>query len=169
LTSGDTEHWRSCNGYGDIDLRDGLLWDVPVFGGISQLLNRVSPGLGNSRATDASANLFMTNGVLSTDNLHIRTTMMDLSGYGTVTLRGDMDANFTADLLRNVPVVGPFLGVLTVPVGKVFECKATGTWQNPKVRPVYLPIKFLFYMVHPIHSIKDMFPAADKPADAPKK
>jgi hypothetical protein len=167
LTSGNSENWRSCNGYGDIDLRNGLLWDVPVFGGVSPFLNSISPGLGNSQATDATAQFLMTNGVISTGNLKIDTRMMVLYANGTVNLRGDMNAHFTADLLRKVPVIGPFLGVVTWPVGKVFECKATGTWQNPKIRPTFFPTKFLFYMFHPLHSLEDMFPT-NKPTDTPK-
>lgn len=167
VTSGYSEDWRSCNGYGYIDMSNGLLWDVPVFGVLSPVLNNISPGLGNSRATDVSARFYMTNGVIATDNLQIQTAMMVLKGSGTVDLMGNMNANFTANLLRNIPAVGPLFSVLTWPVGKVFECKATGTWQNPKVRPVFFATKFLFYVMHPFHSIEDLFPP-DKPAATPK-
>ncbi|HUE36859.1 MAG TPA: hypothetical protein VMO20_05665, partial [Candidatus Acidoferrum sp.] len=78
VTSGNSTDWRSCYGHGNISMRDGLLWDVPVFGILSPLLNMVSPGLGNSRATDASAQFVMKKGVISTDNLQIHTAMMSL-------------------------------------------------------------------------------------------
>jgi hypothetical protein len=147
-------------------MSNGLLWDVPVFGVVSPVLNNISPGMGNSRATDASAQFFMTNGVLSTDNLKIDTFAMALLGNGTVDLRGNMSVHFTADLLRNVPAIGQFFSVVTWPVGKVFECKVTGTWQKPKIRPTFIPMKFLFYMMHPLHSLEDLFPN-DKPEGTP--
>lgn len=170
VTSGNSGDWRSCNGYGHVDVSNGLLWDVPVFGVLSPVLNTISPGLGNSRATDASAQFFMTNGVISTDNLQIHTMLMVLKGGGTVDLRGNMHADFTADLLRGVPALGPFFSMITSPVAKAFECKVTGAWQKPKIRPVYLyvPMKFLFYMSYPFHSLGDLFPA-DKQNAAPKK
>ncbi len=167
LTSGYSQDWRSCNGYGRVELSDGLLWDVPVFGLLSHGLDYISPGLGNSRATDASGQFLMTNGVLSTDNLQIRTTMVALDGNGTVDLKGNMNAHFTANLLRNVPAIGPFVGVITWPVGEALEFKVTGTWQNPKVRPAYPPTRFLFYMLHPIHSIEGLFPG-DKQGNSSK-
>lgn len=158
VTSGYSEDWRSCNGYGQVRLRDGLLWDVPAFGVLSSLFNNISPGLGNSRATDASAQFFMTNGVIATDNLQIHTKLMLLHCKGTLDLKGNLDAHFTAELLHDVPGFGPLLSVFTVPVGKLCECKVTGTWNNPKSRLLYLnvPQKFLEFMMHPFHSLENL-------------
>jgi hypothetical protein len=157
VTSGYSQDWHSCNGYGQADLRDGLIWDVPLFGILSTPLNIVSPGLGNSRATDAAAQFFMTNGVISTDHLDIRTTIMRLRYDGTVDLQGNLNAHVTAALLRDVPGLGPILSPVLWPVGKIFECKVYGTWKSPKTKPIYIP-RFLLYMLHPIQSMKDWFP-----------
>jgi AsmA-like C-terminal region len=169
VTSGNSEDWRSCNGYGDVDLNNGLLWDVPLFGAISPVLNNIYPGMGNSKATDASAQFFMTNGVIATSNLQIHTLLMELHGDGTVDLKGNLNTHFSADLLRGVPGLGPLFSVITSPFAKVLECKVGGTWEKPKIRPVYLyvPMKVLFFMTHPFHSLQDLFPA-DKPNTAPK-
>lgn len=152
VTSGYSEDWRSCNGYGQVKLRDGLLWDVPAFGVLSPVFNRISPGLGNSRATDASAQFFMTNGVIATDNLQIHTMLMLLHCKGTLDLKGNLEAHFTAELLHDVPGFGLLFTPFTWPVGKLCECKVTGTWNNPKVRLHYLnvPQKFLHDMMHPL-------------------
>ena len=158
VTSGYSEDWRSCNGYGDVRLRDGLLWDVPAFGALSPMFNSVSPGLGNSQAKDASAQFFMTNGVIATDNLQIHTELMVLHCKGTLDLKGNLEAHFTAELLHDVRGIGPLLAVFTVPVGELFKCKVTGTWSNPKVRSLYLnvPQKFLEDMMHPFHFLENL-------------
>ena len=158
VTSGFSEDWRSCNGYGSMKLRDGLLWDVPVFGLLSPVFNRVSPGLGNIRATDASAQFFMTNGVIATDNLQIHTMQMLLQCNGTVDLKGNLRAHFSSELLHDVPGIGPLFTVFTWPVGKLFECKVTGTWDKPKIRSQYLnvPQKFLDIFLHPIQSLEHL-------------
>lgn len=157
VTSGYSEDWHSCNGYGQIKLRDGLLWDVPAFGVLSQVFNNMSPGLGNSRATDASAQFFMTNGVIATDNLKIHTTLMLLQCKGTLDLKGRLDAHFTAELLHDVPGFGILLTPFTLTVGKLCEFKVTGTWNNPKSRLLYLnvPQKFLEGLMHPFHTIEN--------------
>ncbi|HEY1788601.1 MAG TPA: AsmA-like C-terminal region-containing protein [Verrucomicrobiae bacterium] len=158
VTSGYSENWQSCNGYGQAKLRNGLLWDVPAFGVLSPVFNTISPGMGDSRATDASAQFFMTNGVIATDNLQIHTLLMLLHCKGTLDLTGRLDAHFTAELLRDMRVVGPLLAFVTLPLGKICECKVTGTWSDPKVRSLYLnvPQKFFLYMMHPFHTLENL-------------
>ncbi|HTR43708.1 MAG TPA: AsmA-like C-terminal region-containing protein [Pseudomonadales bacterium] len=155
VTRGYSADWRSCFGYGNIDMRNGLLWDEPVFGILSPILNTISPNLGESRATDASATFIMTNGIISTDNLQIHTAMMGLLYTGTLDLQGNLNAHVTAELLRDVPGVGHVLSAVLWPVGKAFECNVSGTWKKPVSKLSYLPTSFLFEMLHPIHSLED--------------
>ena len=58
VTRADSRDWRTLDGFGHARLRDGLIWDIPLFGLLSPVLNTVSPGLGNSRAKEASATGF---------------------------------------------------------------------------------------------------------------
>jgi hypothetical protein len=155
VTSGNSADWRTCNGYGHANLRDGLIWDVPVFGFLSPVLNTVSPELGNSRATDASAGFVMTNGIVSTSKLEIHTTMMRLDYHGSVDLLGNLDADVSAELFRDVPAVGSLLSTVSWPAAKIFESKVTGTVKNPKSKPIFIP-KILLYMLHPIHTLEDL-------------
>jgi hypothetical protein len=155
VTRGYSADWRSSFGYGSIDMRNGLLWDEPVFGILSPVMNTISPGLGDSRATDASAKFNMTNGIISTDDLQIHTSIMGLLYTGTVDLQGNLDAHVTAELLRDVPGVGHMLSTVLWPVGKAFECNVTGTWKKPISKLNYLPTSFLFEMLHPIHAFED--------------
>jgi hypothetical protein len=164
VTSGNSADWRTCYGYGNASLRDGLIWDVPVFGLLSPVLNSVSPGLGNSRATDASARVTMTKGVVSTDKLEIHTSLMRLDYHGSVDLLGNLNADVTAELFRDLPGVGDFLSIVSSPATKIFESKVTGTIKEPKSKPIYIP-RFLLYMLHPIHTLEDL----SAPAAAPKQ
>jgi hypothetical protein len=168
--------WRSWQGIGDVRLRDGLLWDVPIFAFMSPVLNAVSPGLGNSRATEATAKFIITNGVISTDSLLIRAQTMRLQYAGTVDLEKNVNARVTAQLLRNVPVLGPVVSTALWPLSKIFECRVTGQLDKPVVAPVYIPgfiPKLLSVPLHPIRSLGDMFtspptnsPSTNSPAAA---
>ncbi len=155
MTSANSEDWHTWNGYGQANLHDGLIWDVPVFGILSPMLNMVMPGLGSSRATDAAAQFGMTNGVIFSDNLEIRSTMMRLQYAGTVDLRSHVKARVNAQLLRDTWVVGPLLSTALWPVSKLFEYKITGTLQQPQTEPVYLP-KVLLLPLHPFRSLEEM-------------
>lgn len=169
VTRGDTRDWRTVDGYGHAHLRDGLLWDIPVFGILSPVLNAVAPGLGNSRATDAVADFTITNGVIYSDSLRINTATTRLQYAGTVDLREHLNARVTAQLLHNVPGVGPVLSTLFYPVTKLFEYQITGTLREPKREPVYVP-KILFMPLHPIRSLEEIFSGAGlfaSPTNAP--
>ena len=134
-----------------------MLWDIPIFGILSPVLNTVSPGLGNSRATDASAGFTITNGVIYSDSLEIHSTMMRLEYVGTVDLQQNVNARVTAQLLRNTWVVGPLVSTVLWPVSKLFEYQVTGTLKNPKSEPVYVP-KLLLLPLHPIRTLEEMLP-----------
>jgi len=165
VTNASSEDWHSWNGGGHARLRQGVLWDVPVFAFVSPLLNRVSPGLGNNRASEATATFIITNGVITTDSLLIRADMMRLQYAGTVDLMQKVDAKVTAQLLRNTPVVGSVVSLLLAPVGKIFECHVTGELGEPIVTPIYIP-KILLAPLHPVRSLEELFapsPATNAP------
>lgn len=155
MTSANSGSWHTWNGYGQANLHDGLIWDVPIFGILSPVLNTIMPGLGSSRATDARTQFGMTNGVMFSDNLEIRSTMMRLQYAGTVDLQSKVDAKVDAQLLRDTWVVGPLLSTALWPVSKLFEFKITGTLQQPQMQPVYIP-KVFFMPLHPIRSLQEM-------------
>ena len=160
VTRADTRDWRLCDGLGQANVRDGLLWDIPIFGILSPVLNTVSPGLGNSRATEASARFTITNGVIYSDSLDIRTLMMRLQYAGTVDLQKSVNARVTAQLLRDTWVVGPLVSTALWPVSKLFEYHVTGTLDRPKSDPVYVP-KLLLMPLHPFRSLEELLPTGN--------
>jgi hypothetical protein len=158
VTDADSRDWRTWAGFGHANLHDGLLWDIPIFGILSPVLNTVSPGLGNIRATDAATKFAITNGVIYTDSFEMRSTMMRLEYTGTVDLKQNVHARVIAQLLRNTWVVGPVVSTVLWPVSKLFEYKITGTLKNPKSEPVYVVPKLLLLPLHPFRSLEEMFP-----------
>ena len=165
ITNASTETVQSWRGYGHAHLRDGLLWDIPVFGIISPVLNKVSPGLGNNRATEATADFIITNGVIGTDSLVIRSAMSRLEYRGTADFNQNVDARVTLEMLRNTPVVGVVISSLLRPVSKAFEYHVTGSLDNPKTTPVFVP-EILLLPLHPIRTMEDLLTPAGTNAPA---
>lgn len=169
VTRADSRDWRTLDGFGQARLRDGLIWDIPLFGILSPVLNAISPDLGNSRATDAAAAFAITNGVIYSDSLGINTAMTRLQYAGTVNLRGNVNARVTAQLLHNLWVVGPLVSPFLWPVSKVFEYKVTGTLENPKKEPLFVPKPFML-LLHPVRTLEELLPGGDNfssPTNAP--
>jgi len=163
--SSDTKTWQ---GHGNLSLRDGLIWDLPMFGVFSPVLNAFAPGLGNSRANEASATFAVTNGVFVSKDLEIRATMMRMQFEGAVGLNRQVDARVEAELLRDVPAVGFVISKLFWPVTKIFEYKVTGTLSEPKAEPLYVIPKVLLMPFHPLKSLKGIFLEEPKPGEDKK-
>ncbi len=157
VTNASTEDLKSWRGFGHASLHNGLLWDIPIINIVSPVLDTVSPGLGNSRATEATGKFRIANGVMTTDSLEIHSTMTRLEYVGTIDLNENVNAHVTAHLLRDTWVVGPLVSTALWPVSKIFEYHITGPLEKPKSEPIFVLPKLLLLPLHPIRTLEDIF------------
>ena len=162
VTNASTANMQSWNGHGNLSLRDGLIWDIPIFGVFSGVLNGMMPGLGSSRANAGTCSFIITNGVIRSDDLDIRSTGMRLEYQGTVSFQGQVKARVEAWPLRDMPLFGQVFSLALWPFTKLFEYKVTGSLGEPKTEPVFtvskvmlLPFQFPF---HPFRTLKGLLP-----------
>ena len=161
ITDANSGNWQQLNGAGRADLRDGLIWDIPIFGVFSPALDTIMPGLGSSRARQGSASFTITNGVIDSEDLKIETLMARLRYWGTLDVQGAVNARMEAELFRNTWVVGPVLSLALWPVSKTFEYKITGSIHKPKSDPYFIP-KIFFLPLHPVQTIKGLIPPPEE-------
>ncbi|MEY2409670.1 MAG: hypothetical protein QOF48_2340, partial [Verrucomicrobiota bacterium] len=157
----------SWNGYGHARLTNGLLWDIPLFGVASTILNGIIPGLGHSRAKSATATFLITNSVLHTKDLKIEASAMHLKYRGAVDFDGNIDARMDAELLKGVPVIGPLITAVFWPVTKLFEYRVTRTLSNPKLDEVYFIPKLLLLPFQPLKTMRNLFGSDEDKSDQP--
>jgi len=162
ITNANTADMRSWYGYGDLSLRDGLIWDIPIFGIFSSVLNNMYPGLGSSRANAGTCTFVITNGVICSDNVDIVSTGMRLHYRGTLDFGGQVNAVAEAFPLHDMPLFGQLFSIVLWPVTKLFEYKVTGTLGDPKAVPKYLIPKVMLLPFqlpsHPIRTLKGLLP-----------
>ena len=156
ITSASSSNPKSWNGRGMAEIKDGLIWDFPLFGVFSPILNAFIPGLGNSRARDGAASFIITNSVIHTADLEIDATAMRMRYNGTINFDRRIDGRMEAELLRNVPGIGLVISKILWPVTKIFEYKITGTLEQPKTESVYLIPKIILFPLSPIKTFKDL-------------
>jgi hypothetical protein len=166
ITDANTENPLSWNGYGDAQLRDGLIWAIPIFGVLSKPLDTIMPGVGNSRVTKASATFVIANSVIRSDDLEMRSPALRLQYRGTVDFDRQVRARVTAEPLRGTPVLGPVLNVALWPVAKLFQYKITGTLSDPKPEPVYIP-KILLFPLAPFKTLEELLTPGMLSTNAP--
>jgi len=167
VTRANTETTNSWQGHGRLNVRDGLLWNLPMFGLFSPVLNAFMPGLGNSRAREATATFNITNSVVYSKDLEVHATAMRMQFQGKTDFNGNVEARVEAELLRDLPGIGLVLSKVLWPVTKVFEYKVTGTLSHPKSEPVYVIPKLLMLPFQPFKTLKELI--EEQPAnEAPK-
>jgi hypothetical protein len=156
ITRARTDNFNSWNGYGFANLRDGLLWELPIFGVLSRPLDAMIPGVGNSRFTEASGTFAIIDSIIRSDDLEMRSPAMRLQYRGAVNFDGLIRARVTAEPLRDTPVVGPMVSTILSPVAKLFAYRITGTMSDPKSEPIYIP-RILMIPLSPFQSLGELF------------
>jgi len=156
ITNANSEDHRKLDGYGNLDLHDGLIWDIPIFGMFTPVLNGIAPGLGNSRVSAATCNFVINNGVIRSDDLEMRAPALRLAYRGTVDLQGQVNARVDAELLRDMWGLGPVVSTVLSPFSKMFEYKITGSLENPKREPVYIVPKLVAMPFLPFRGLKEL-------------
>lgn len=166
VTNASTDDIRSWDGYGRANLRDGLLWELPIFGALSKPLNAIIPGVANSKFSEASGTYKIEKGVIESKDLEMRSAAMRLQYSGTVNFDGDIRARVEAEPLRDTPVLGPIVSTLLSPVAKLFSYRIRGTMSEPTIKPENLP-GFLMVPLSPFESIGKLF-STEPPKTSPQ-
>jgi hypothetical protein len=166
ITNAQTDSLNSWHGIGHAMLRDGLLWELPVFGVLSRPLDAMMPGVGNSRFTEATGNFNITQGIIRSEDLEMRSPTMRLQYRGAVNFDGLIRARVTAEPLRDTPVVGSVVSTILSPVAKLFAYRITGTMSEPKSEPIYIP-KILMIPLSPFQSLGELFTTDPAKTNAP--
>ncbi len=166
VTQGSTTNHQLFAGYGRLHLEDGYLWGLPVFGLFSPLFDALSPGLGQTRFTEGAATFVVTNSVLTTRDMEMKSATMRLQYRGSLDVAGHLDATMEAELFRDMPLIGRLLQFAFTPVTKLLEYRIRGTVMKPDPEPRYLP-RFLLMVLRPFATLKTLLPAEEKPAVPP--
>src|SRR5437870_341702 len=122
---------RTMRGRGKVEVTNGDVFAIPIFGPLSGILNRILPGSGYSVAHKASADFKIDQGRMHTDGFDADGTLFSMLGHGDVHFLDDK-----LDFSLRLNMKGP--GVLLTPVYKLLEYAGTGSLKKPDWRPAVL-------------------------------
>lgn len=166
VTNAWTDNMKSWDGSANAVLRDGLLWELPIFGVLSKPLDAIMPGVGNSRFTEAKGTFGLAKSVIYSPDLEMRSSAMRLQYRGAVDFDGNINARVIGEPLRDTPVVGPVVSTILSPVAKLFAYRITGTMKEPKSEPIYIPAPVMI-LFSPFQSLGELFTPAPGKTNAP--
>src|SRR6266567_4722264 len=122
---------RIMRGRGKVEVTNGDVFAIPIFGPLSGILNRILPGSGYSIAHKASADFKIDQGIIHTEDFNADGTLFSMLGHGDVHFLDDK-----LDFSLRLNMKGP--GVLLTPVYKLLEYAGTGSLKKPDWRPAVL-------------------------------
>lgn len=125
-------------GRGHLRIREGTIFQIPLFGGLSQMLSRVYPGLGFATQTDFQSSFAISKGRVHTTDAMLEGSVLSAKGVGYYCFNEKLDVNVQVQLLRTGPVAS-IVRLITFPVTKLLEFHLGGHLESPKWRPVNLP------------------------------
>lgn len=168
IVSAHTSDIKTWFGGGHAEMKNGYLWNVPLFSVLSSILNVVSPGLGSSRGGEATADYQVRNGQIVTENMEMKEPVVRLKYRGSVDFEGNLDARVEAEMLRDTWLLGRAVSFALSPITKFFEYRVEGSLGSPKVEPLYLVPRVILMPLHPIRTVRELF--TDEPdKEEPKK
>jgi hypothetical protein len=120
---------RSMRGTGKLEVTNGDVFAIPIFGPLSGLLNAVLPGkLGYSIARKATGSFTIKEGVIHTDNFETAGALFSMLGHGDIHFLDDK-----LDFYVRMNANGP--GILLTPMYKLFEYTGEGSLKHPDWHP----------------------------------
>ena len=115
---------RQMRGTGKVEVTNGDVFAIPVFGPLSAILNAIVPGSGYSIAHKATADFTIRDGVIHTDDFDAAGRLFGMLGHGDIHFLDDK-LDFDVRLNANGP------GVLLTPMYKLFEYVGEGSLKKP--------------------------------------
>jgi hypothetical protein len=120
--------WRTMRGNGKVEVRNGDVFAIPIFGPLSGILNQIVPGSGYSIAHKATAEFKVENGIIHTEDFEAAGSLFSMLGHGDIHFLDDkLDFNLRLDMK------GP--GIVLMPMYKLFEYAGEGSLKKPDWHP----------------------------------
>jgi hypothetical protein len=119
---------RTMRGSGNVEVTNGDVFAIPIFGPLSEILNSILPGTGYSIARKASANFAIKDGTILTDDFEAAGKLFSMLGHGDIHFLDDK-LDFDLRMSANGPAA------LLTPMYKLFEYTGEGSLSHPNWHP----------------------------------
>lgn len=133
------DDWRaSLQGDGRIRIRDGQIFQIRLFGGLSDLLKRIYPRLGLAVQSDGVADFTIENRHVASSDIRFIGNIISLRGWGAYSLDDELDFTVHVQPLRRGFLVDA-VRFVTYPVSRLLQFRLDGTLSEPSWRMDPLP------------------------------
>ena len=115
-------------GTGKVEVTNGNVFAIPIFGPLSGMLNSVFPAAVTASRARRRASFTIKDGVIHTDDFEVAGKLFSMLGHGDIHFLDDK-----LDFDMRIDAHGP--GVLLTPMYKLFEYIGEGSLKKPNWHP----------------------------------
>lgn len=163
IQSGRTGSLETWIGAGDLTIRDGNIWTIPVFGALSKILDELIPGIGHSIIKRGYAEFSLQGGQLEFSQCQLTGTQFGLEIDGGITTTGNIKGSARAKLFQAQNAVEKILNITFSPLAESLRFELGGSVEKPTVKPLYMIPRVLLNPLSP----KEWFRSRGKNQQAP--
>lgn len=131
--TGAGDDGRTMKGDGELAVTEGNVFAIPFLGPLSDILNKVLPGMGYNKARRASTKFSVRDGMITTKGFVIEGRGFSMIGDGTIWF---LDDKMDFDMRINAQGLP---GILLFPVSKLTEVRAVSKFSKPDWRMKVIP------------------------------
>jgi len=165
--SSDLGSW---NGTSSVMLKDGYLWELPLIGIFTPVLDRLAPGLGASTFSEGTADFTIKDSIVGSRNLELKSPLVRLQYTGKIDFDGRIrKAGVVAEALRDTWVIGPVLNLALSPIERMLKFEVSGTLNQPKLELKHIPKALLVPFQFPFKIIDNLRPGRESEPEPPGK
>jgi hypothetical protein len=135
----EPDGWPGLSGTGFLAIREGRLLRIPLFGGLSSLLQKIYPGLGFSEQNLLEGTLRFADGAVHSSDLRLAGNMLSLSAKGSYAWRNELDFDIKVHPFRDGSIAS-VLRIVTLPLTYILELRLTGPLRDPRWSAANLPL-----------------------------
>lgn len=134
---GIPDNRASMQGKGDITITKGRIFLLPIFGGLSDYIASIIPGLDSIIGqSDLRADFTISDSRIRTSKVAIDGDVLSLLGSGSSGFDGTQDFDIQLTFLKSHTLLSKIIRVPTYVFSKLFEFKLTGTSAQPRWYPI---------------------------------
>lgn len=125
-------------GAGELAVREGKLFEIAFFGGLSKVLSAIIPGFGYAEQTDLTTSFRIENRQVQLTDAKLLGNVISAFGSGHIGFDRTLGVKVQVKLMRE-GIIAKTLQIISWPITKLFEIKLIGTLDQPEWRPENLP------------------------------
>lgn len=130
---GEGNNSRAVQGEGYVSIKDGRVFTFPLFGGFTDIMTKIIPGLDFILSqTDVKSEFKISDGKIHTGEVLIEGDVFSVNGRGNYYFNKNLDFKVQFKLLKEKTLGGKVAQFLTAPLSKILEFRLTGTLKKPR-------------------------------------